>query len=152
MQGIGLIVGLIGLSAVLMAFIVFVARHFDAPAKDANQQVLRLDLSSPPPPEQNAKTREQPPYGPFTTPNSPGRPAGYKGDGGSGNRPSGSPPPKQAEPQEPPVGIPVEQYREAVESGKKVYLPNPKGECDLSGGIAKSADALDNCFAQRAAR
>jgi len=40
-----------------------------------------------------------------------------------------------------------------VESGKKVYLPNPQGECDLSGqNAAKSIDALDNCFAKQAAR
>jgi hypothetical protein len=51
------------------------------------------------------------------------------------------------------VGISVEEYQSAVASGKKVYLPAPKGECGISGtGGTVSTRELESCFAKQAAR
>ncbi len=133
-----------------MAFIFFVANYFDKGDREQSLPVF-IDLTTPAPPEQNARTRAAPATSWL---DSPGRGAavsftGGRGDGGEPARGGVSAPEKSP----PPVGISAAEYREAVESGKKVYLPNPQGKCDLSGQNAvKSIDALDNCFAQRAAR
>ncbi len=50
-------------------------------------------------------------------------------------------------------GLSVEEYPAAIDSGKKVNLPDPKGECDLSGtNLNRTTEALDRRFAQQAAR
>jgi hypothetical protein len=44
-------------------------------------------------------------------------------------------------------------YYQAVAAGQRVYLPNPQGQCDLSGTrLDQSLTALDSCFAAQAAR
>jgi hypothetical protein len=48
------------------------------------------------------------------------------------------------------VGISTEQYQAKLDAGEKVYLPNPKGECNFGGD--NSGRALTECFAARAAR
>lgn len=154
---LGMATGLVALVGISMAFIFFVAKNF---GQDERKQPLPvfIDATTPPPPVQNARTRSAP-----TTswPDNPGRGAAVsftggrnesgpsRGGGGPAKVPSAGPAEKPAVP----VGISEEEYRAAVDSGKKVYLPNPQGECDLSGqNVAKSINALDNCFAKQAAR
>lgn len=153
---VGIVAGLVALVGASMAFIFFVAKFFDA-GEHKQQLPVFIDMTSPIPEAQNARTRSAPTA---SWPDSPGRGAavsftGGRGEGGRsrGGGPTGrttaSPSPEKPAP----VGISVDEYRAAVESGKQVYLPNPQGECDLSGqNTAKSIDALDSCFAKRAAR
>jgi len=52
-----------------------------------------------------------------------------------------------------PVGVTTEVFRATVAAGKKVFLPAPRGECNLSGsGVTASLKGLDSCLAARAAR
>ncbi|MEW6165741.1 MAG: hypothetical protein AB1642_11835 [Pseudomonadota bacterium] len=150
---LGVIAGLLALAAASMGFIFLVARAVDWVGRPSVGAVAPLQ-SSPTPAEQNALTREATPYGPFTWPTSPGRPPAVKRRPGpdgrfvAGGGPAGAPaaPPV-------PVGVPVEDYRAAVDSGKKLYIPDPKGECDLSGASTeKSASGLEACLARRVAR
>jgi len=155
---LGIVAGLAALVGLSMAFIFFVAETFDK--GDRKQQLpVFIDMTTPAPPEQNARTRA-----PSTLewPDHPGRGAAVSFTGGRnqandrtrGGGPAGAPVAAESAPEKQvPVGLSTDEYREAVDSGKKVYLPNPQGECDLSGqNAAKSIDALDNCFAKRAAR
>jgi hypothetical protein len=155
LQVLGIGLGLVLLAAVSMGLIFLVARFVDAISMPATE------VASPPPAhEQNARTRVPSPYGPVPWPDSPGRkPAVSIGIGDSmrmlgGGRASGggggAGSPAQARPPSVPTGVSVEEYRAAVEGGKKLYLPNPQGECDLN--TAKSADALEGCLARQAAR
>ncbi|GAB1391858.1 hypothetical protein MASR1M60_00210 [Rhodocyclaceae bacterium] len=154
---LGIVAGLVALVGASMAFIFFVAKFFDAD-KRKQQLPVFIDMTSPAPEAQNARTRSVPKT---LWPDSPGRGAAVsftggrgeggrlRGGGGTTGRTTASPSPEKPAP----VGISVDEYRAAVESGKQVYLPNPQGECDLSGqNTAKSIDALDSCFAKRAAR
>jgi len=151
LRGLGMLLGIIAMAALVMMFIVWLAGFADK--GDDRILPIHIDATSPPPPPDNALTRQPPPYGPVPWPDHPGRaPAvSFKGATIAPSR-SGAPPAKPAEPAEP-VGVSVEDYRAAVESGKKLHIPNPQGECDLSGrGGSASAAALENCFAQRVAR
>ncbi|MDP1526944.1 MAG: hypothetical protein Q8M20_14110 [Rhodocyclaceae bacterium] len=152
---LGMVAGLVALAGVSMAFIFFVAKTFD---KGGGRQPLPvfIDATTPPPPVQNARTRV-PSTNTIEWPDHPGRgaAASFKGGRDQGNdRTRGGGSVNATAPEKPvPVGISTEAYREAVDSGKKVYLPNPKGDCDVGGqNAAKSIDALDNCFAKQAAR
>lgn len=154
---LGMVAGLAALAGVSMAFIFFVAKAFDK--GDHKQQLpVFIDLTSQPAEPQNARTRAA---SSSLWPDSPGRGAAVSFTGGrnegsrtrGGNGPASSSVASTSEKPPPPVGISAEAYREAVDSGKKVYLPNPQGECDVSGQNAgKSINALDNCFAKQAAR
>lgn len=151
LRAIGMLVGMLVMATAVMAGIVGVARFFDS--GDKRIVPVYIDASSPPPPPDNAMTRETSPYGPVPWPDHPGRPpaVSFKGRAVGGNRGAGpaAPPAKPAEP----VGLSMNDYRAAVDSGKKLYIPNPQGECDLSGqNSSKSAAGLENCFAQRVAR
>lgn len=144
LRAIGIFLGLLALSAVLMGFIIFVARFLDTVGRPTY-------TPAPLPSKENARTRIPSPYGPTAWPDSPGRRPGVGVRIGGGMSGSGG----SSAPTRPgvPVGVSVEEYRDSVESGKKVYLPNPKGECDVSGAsVAKSTDALESCFAKRVAR
>ncbi|MCX8086842.1 MAG: hypothetical protein N3C63_08070 [Rhodocyclaceae bacterium] len=139
------VLGLLALSGLMMGLILLVAHlieAFDTPSPPAHIE--------PPPVERNARTYVPGPYDP-QWPDSPARrPAlGRLGGGGSAVQagPGASPAPAQAAV---PVGISVEDFREAAAAGKKLYLPNPQGECNLSG--AQSSSALEACFAERVAR
>jgi hypothetical protein len=156
---LGMAAGLVALVGFSMAFIFFVAKIFDKGEQQKSLPVF-IDLTSPPPEAKNARTRA-----PSTLewPDHPGRGAAVSFTGGrnqendrtrGGGGPTGALPPAANAPEKPvPVGLSTDEYREAVDSGKKVYLPNPQGECDLSGqNAAQSINALDNCFARRAAR
>lgn len=47
-----------------------------------------------------------------------------------------------------PTTLPSGEFIAAVESGRKVFLPNPAGECDLVGNTGPSLTrAFDDCFA-----
>jgi hypothetical protein len=158
LRTLGMIAGLAALAGVSMAFIFFVAKTFDK-AEQKQQLPVFIDMTSPVPEAQNARTRA-----PSTLewPDHPGRGAAVSFTGGRnqandrtrGGGPAGSSSPAASAPEKPvPVGLSTDEYREAVDSGKKVYLPNPQGECDLSGqNAAKSINALDSCFARQAAR
>ena len=158
LRGIGIVLGLLGLVAVMMAGIILTARYLVINSDSGDAKIppaVFIDLTPPKGVEQNTAMTRTP--GVYEVPwqNSPGRPAGYIASGGrsggSGVGAGSGPPP--AARANVPTGVSVEEFRATVESGKKVYLPNPKGECDLSGtDLTKSTDALDNCLAQQAAR
>jgi hypothetical protein len=145
--------GLLALSAVLMGGIIFVARFLDTSQSGGAAAPIHVSVTPAGTPDQNnARTRGPSSFGFDVLTNSPGRPAGVAA---SSHPTLGRPPLKAQEP--PPVPVPVglstEEYQAATTGEKKVYLPNPKGECDLSGvSTDKSANALKNCFAERAAR
>lgn len=155
LRAIGVLLGLLTLSSVLMGGIIFVARFLDS-SNTSNGGPAAVHIVTTPPSatsQDNARTRGPSSYGFDVLVNSPGRPAGvsFKSDPRGGRPPAGATAPPAEK--EPPVGISVDEYRATVDSGKKVYLPNPKGECDLSGeNASKSTSSLENCFAQRAAR
>jgi len=136
----------------IIGLIVFVTAFIDRdpPPRPA----VFIDLTTPPPPAENARTRVPQPHEPVPWPDHPGRSAWSRDDGG-GEGGAGAPASARGEPPAPAsaVGISIEQYRAAVQSGERIVLPNPQGECDLSGtSAALSADALENCFARQAAR
>jgi hypothetical protein len=140
LQVLGVALGLVLLAAASMALIFLIARFADF--------VQRPAIAPPPPHEQNARTRVPSPYGPVPWPDSPGRKPAVGPFGGGGARAPGGTRADEAE--KVPTGVPVEEYRATVGSGKKLYLPDPKGECDL--GTNQSGDALERCLAGQAAR
>lgn len=152
LRAIGFFMALVALSAAMMGGVLLVARFLDKPSAPVVAAPIHIDINSPPPVEQNARTRGASTFGFDIMINSPGRPAGVSFKGSmQGNR--GNTPAPAGEPVAPPVGLTEEEYRAAVDSGKKLYLPNPKGECDLSGAsVTQSAGTLENCFARQAAR
>ncbi len=136
----------------IIGLIVFVTGFFDP--DPAPRPAVFIDLAAPPPPADNARTRAPRPHEPAPWPDHPGRGAWSRGDGGVEGG-AGAPAFARGESPAPAgaVGISIEEYRAAVQSGQRIVLPNPRGECDLSGtSAALSADALENCFARQAAR
>lgn len=143
--------GIIAILAVaLMGLILGVAKLFDTSPRP---------MQTPQAATQSAAAREaqatakhaQPakPYAPEPWPTYPGRrPKGAVPGGGDTVSGTASEPP----PPSVPVGISAEDYQAAVASGKKLFLPNPKGECTVSGPTATGAQALVGCFAPQAAR
>lgn len=154
LRGVGILLGLMVLSALLMGGIVLVARFLDNARLPATHSSAPITSSRPPPAEQNARTRVAIPYAPQTWPDTPSRrPGATNGSGGgrssSGNSSGPASPPRPSVP----VGISVDAYRAAVADGKRVFLPDPKGECNLSGtNTATSLNSLESCFANQAAR
>lgn len=58
------------------------------------------------------------------------------------------PSPRGAGTEPPQTTLPSGEFVAAVESGRKVFLPNPAGECDLAGNTGPSLTrAFDDCFA-----
>lgn len=155
---LAMVAGLVGLVGVSLAFIYVVAKIFGQDERKQRLPVF-IDATTPTPPAQSPRTRAAPST---SWPDHPGRGAAVSFKGGRdqandrsrGGGAVGAPSSAASAAEKPvPVGLSSEEYRQAVDSGKKVYLPNPQGECDLSGqNSAKSIGALDNCFAQRAAR
>lgn len=144
-------VGLALLAAVSMLLIFLVARFADSFSLPV------IEVPPPPRHEQNAKTRVPSPYGPVPWPDSPSRKAAASaGSGGSLGVPGGKGLPAgtgRDRTDAVPTGISVEEYRAAIESGRKLYLPNPQGECDLSGAsTTQSMQSLEDCLARQAAR
>lgn len=154
---LAVLAGLLAMALVLMGAILLIARYFD---KNATEQrvpaPIHIDISSKPPAGQNYRTQGASNFGFDILPNSPGRPAGVhlkgEGPGRNGRESPSAAAAADAKVYAGPVGVPVEEYRAAVAEGRKMFIPNPKGECDLSGvNPAQSAAALDNCFASRVA-
>jgi hypothetical protein len=50
-----------------------------------------------------------------------------------------------------PTVLPSGEFVAAVESGRKVFLPNPAGDCDLVGNAGAMPRAFDDCFAGKRA-
>lgn len=158
LRAFGVLLGLLAFSALLMGGVLLVAHFVDKPGAPMVAMPIHIDTSSGPPPvEQNARTRGASTFGFDILINSPGQPAGVSFKGGTqgnnaGNRritEAAATQPAKA----PAVGLSDEEYRAAVDSGKKLYLPDPKGECDLSGeSTTRSAGALESCFARQVAR
>lgn len=128
--------------------IFFIAKFIKSVGGSRGPNVITLS-SEPPPAARNARTSKPleggdwGPTSPAMRPSYPVPPAPTRERGGSG---------KPAEPSVP-VGISEDEYRALVAAGGKVYIPNPKGECDLAGtSAADSVRALESCFSQRAAR
>lgn len=143
--GLGFALGLLALSGILMGGIIFVARFMDG---SRSTVATPVPIATTPPPE-SARTRVPPPYAPEPWPSYPGRGSGLGGGGSRGASPGGQ---AKAPPARPPVptGLSTEEYQAAVAAGKSIYLPNPKGECDL--GSDQSLRALESCLAAQAAR
>ncbi|MFN3884507.1 MAG: hypothetical protein ACK4Q4_07080 [Rhodocyclaceae bacterium] len=135
--------GLLALAALLMTLIVLTARIFEMLSEPAPARPIYIE---PPPVERNARTYVPTPDDP-QWPDSPARrqPARIGAANATGARVAATPSGPSV-----PTGLSVEAYREAVAAGKKLYIPNPQGLCELSG--AQSANALDECFAARVAR
>lgn len=137
------------LSGLVIGLIVLVVDFFGG--KERPRPPVFLDLRAPPPPPDNARTRAPPPYGPVPWPDPPGRSA-WSGAGGGGGGGGAAAPAAPAVPARP-VGMSVEELRAAWQSGERIVLPNPRGECDLGGqDSARSLEALEKCLAERAAR
>jgi hypothetical protein len=137
---------LLALAGFMIWSIFFIAKFIKNGGGSRGPNVITLS-SAPPPEARNARTTKPPvggdwgPTSPALRPSSPALPSG--GRAGNG---------KAAEPSVP-VGISEDEYRAVVAAGGKVYIPNPKGECDLAGtSAADSVRALESCFSQRAAR
>lgn len=143
LRGMAILFGLAALSGLLMGGIVLVARFLDNAEASARHSSAPLPVE-----EQNARTHVPAPYAPLPWPDSPSRRTGQgSSTGGAGSGGAAAPRPSV------PVGISVDEYRGSVAAGKKVYLPNPRGKCDLSGtSVANSLDSLESCFASQAAR
>lgn len=157
LRAIGGLLGLLAFSALLMGGILLVARFMDWGQAPRVAAPIHINISPAPPPEVNARTRGPSTFGFDILTNSPGRPAGVSFKGGdshaAGRSSSEASTASAARPPAVAVGMTVEEYRAALDSGRKVYLPDPKGECDLSGSsLEKSTGALDRCFAEQAAR
>jgi hypothetical protein len=163
LHALGVFGGLLLLAGLVMALILFVANFFDENGKKQAMPIF-IDIATSSAAETNARTRYSLPNSFVELPSHPGRsiPVNLRGGnnersrggGGSGNEGRAS---MTASPQvaqaSPPVGLTADEYRATIESGKKIHLPNPQGECDLRGqSTAKLISALDNCFALRAAR
>jgi|GEM_PF-3301804 len=153
---LGGLLALAVLGGLVIGLIVFVAGLFGG--EERARPPVFLDLRAPPPPPDNARTRSPPPYGSAPWPDHPGRVAWSRdggGGGGGGGAGSGaaSPGTSAAPTVTGPVGMSVEELRAAWQSGGRIVLPNPSGECDLGGqDAARSMEALEKCFAERAAR
>lgn len=158
----GVLLGLAALSALSMGLMFFLASLVN---EEKSPQAIAVPARSkppdpPPPQDQSARNRVSSPYGLVPWPDSPGRkpsvsirigdsmhPQRNRSGGGSGGEAATRPAPPV------PVGISTEAYRAAVESGKKLYLPAPKGKCALSGeDTTQSMQDLEDCLAQQAAR
>lgn len=148
LRGVAILLGLAALSGLLMGGIMLVARFLDKASLPTSRPAAVFS-DSVPAAEQNARTRVPMPYAPLPWPDSPGRQTGYGSAGASAGGNGNSAPTRPSVP----VGIPVDEYRATVAAGKKVYLPNPQGKCDLSGTSATaSVNSLESCFASQAAR
>lgn len=152
---IGIVLGLLALSGLLMGGILVVARMFDTSGSHTGPAApVFIDMSSSRTanPQDNARTRTSKPYDPQPWPDTPSRytnagPVSHTASRGNGNdRPVSKGPTA-------PVGISVQDYQEKIASGGKVFLPDPKGDCDLSGqGGDRSSRSLEECFAAQASR
>lgn len=147
LRGMGLLFGLLLLSALLMGGIMLVARFLDKASQPSSAVSAPRSSTAP---EKNARTRAAAPlpYAPQSWPDSPSRRSAEAGATSTGSRAPAAPSRPSV-----PVGLSADEYQAAVADGKTVYLPDPKGECNLSGtNTANSLHALESCFARQAAR
>jgi hypothetical protein len=151
------LLGLLAMAAGVMGLILLIAHFFDkAPGEQRVPAPIHIDISSKPSAAQNYRTQGPSTFGFDILSNPPGRPAGvsFKSEGPGRSERGTQAPAAAANANEytGPVGVSVEEYRAAAASGKPMFIPNPKGECDLSGAsAAQSVSALDSCFAERVA-
>lgn len=153
LRGLGIFLGLLAMAGLLMGIIIGVARFLDQGERPAISYSAPAASGDPVPQEQNARTRTPSAYEPVPWPTYPGRGPGFGGGSrmAASSASSAGSVPEQSKPSVP-VGISTEEYQAAAAAGKKLYLPDPKGECDLSGSNDTSQRALETCFAARAAR
>jgi hypothetical protein len=139
---LGVIVGLLLLFIILLGLAFGIGYLFNS---DSSSDVPQGDDKPVTP---NAKTANPPPYSAAPWPDSPGRaPVPRRTPGIQASNPKNQPPPPE------PVGVTPEQYQEAVASGKKLFMPNPSGECDLAGRPGGAAsNNLSCCFAEQVGR
>jgi len=134
----GALAGLLALGAVIVGLIAVVSGFF----VDENRPPapVFLDLRSPP--------GQPSPYAPVPWPTHPGREMWGSQRQGQGDGTGGG----AAAPARP-TGLSVEELRATWESGERILLPNPQGECALGGQDAtRSIEALEHCIARQAAR
>lgn len=150
LRALAILFGLLALAAISMVLIILAARFLDTGGGNTPSPApIYINLAPPPPPENNARTREPGSDGRYPWPSHPGRGAGTAFGGGDAGR--AAPVTKSAPAI--PTGISVAEFRAASDEGRTLYLPDPKGKCDVSGqSAAKTIEALESCFAQRVAR
>lgn len=163
LRGIAMFLGLLAMSGLLMGLIIGVARFLDTGERGGmtHSQPTYSNDEAPKTEEKNARTHVPSSYDPSPWPRRPNEPAafggrisriGNSGGGKGGGSSSGSSGGASGSGDEysGPVGLSVDEYKAAVASGKPLFIPNPKGECDL--GANASVRELENCFAERVAR
>ena len=148
-SGMAFLVGVLALSGALASLIVVVAAFFET---SSSPNAYRTSSASRPessqPAEVNAMTRVPTAYSPRPWPDYPGRNTVARFAAERTAKSSAGKPRASA-----PVGISVEEYQSTVTAGESVFLPDPTGECTLSG--LTGADfilGLQSCFAARAPR
>ena len=145
--------GLVAFSALAMGLFVFISQLFEGNSSVVRQAPVYINYESPQ--DKNPRTHSAKPYEPIPWPNRPDEPAGLADrDGkrsarGASGTPSGASSSTVRSTYTGPVGMSVEEYQIAAASGKKMFLPDPKGNCDLGSGSGRD---LANCFAERVAR
>lgn len=161
---LGVLFGLLLLVGLVMGLILFVASFFDKKGGERQPAAIFIDLGTARPAAANVRGRYPPPNSFDELPSHPGQGmvANFRGSfaarapgggNGSGARRAEAAASSQTVRAAVPVGISVTEYRAAIESGRKVYLPDPQGECALDGqDTAGLVGSLDKCFAPRAAR
>lgn len=149
----GLVALVVILAAVLMGAIVVTAKYLEkTDLPELISSLLPSATNEPPPPpgDEGHSTVATPAANPYALadwPDSPARRPRLRSveksvAPGGGNAGAGGP-----------VGVSVDQFRTAVAEGKRVFLPAPKGECQLSGqGASASLNDLDSCLAAQASR
>ena len=136
------------LSALVMGAIVTVAKYLennDLPEL-VGSRIVAADPETPPPPQAPGATTANA-YALADWPTSPARRPLLRQLGDSAVKRA------RSVVVQGPIGVTVDQFRAAVAEGKRVFLPAPKGECQLSGkGASTSLHDLDSCFAAQAPR
>ena len=147
-----LILGLVALSAIVMGLFVFVSQLFDG--SKASKTPVYINYEAPQ--DKNSRTHVAKPYDPLPWPNRPDEPAGLddrdgkkKGNNESASTPSGTSSNASRSTYNGPVGVSAAEFEAAAAAGKKMFIPDAKGNCDL--GNTSSRDLI-NCFAARVAR
>ncbi len=112
------------------------------PNADQERSIEVQPYALPPRPEKgpewpSSPARRQTYHGTLTSPS-----AALRGPrGGSG----------AADVEPPPTRLPSGELVAAVEDGRKVFLSNPRGNCDLVGTSGTMTQAMDDCFAGKQA-
>jgi hypothetical protein len=136
---------ILGAAVIAIVFMLSVPGKFDIsarppPLRNTPEPEIRLDPYALAVPHDAIK---DPPTSPARRHYVQSRPGDYAGRSQPGSGEAADPTPGT---------LPSGEFRSAVENGRKVFLPNPAGKCDLVGSTgAPMTQALDDCFAGKSA-